>query len=277
MSLKEIQERIERKKRRRRKRILTVLLVFVLAGVIAFLLKAPYFTVGKVSVSGQVEIPKEFVEESAKPVFGENIFLMSTQAITEHLKKHPYFSSAEIKRVLPNGISIKVKEHTAKVNYYSNGVYSLLTEAGQLLDVGANPIEGVTLIDTRPLPELGANIYEDAPEKMRILEIFVILHERNTSVVKLPVLDLTESSNIRTYYHDTEIRLGYGDSLKEKLNAAINIILSGHLDDVKGYLDLAYVDDPVIFDEGRITTPADDGTSIEGEQEQEQDEEGNEE
>lgn len=275
MSLKEIQERIERKKRRRKKRILTVLLMFALSCGVVFLLKAPYFMVEKVTVSGQMEIPKGFVEESARPLFGENIFLMKTQTITEHLKKHPYFSSAEIKRVLPNGISIKVKEHTAKVNYYSNGVYSLLTEQGQLLDVGANPIEGVTLIDTRPLPELGANIYEDAPEKMRILETFVVLHERNTSVVELPVLDLTESSNIRTYYHDTEIRLGYGDSLKEKLNAAINIILSGHLDEVKGYLDLAYVDDPVIFDAGRITTPSDDGVSGEGEEDQ--DEEGNEE
>lgn len=275
MSLKEIQERIERKKRRRKKRILTVLLMFALSAGVVFLLKAPYFMVEKVTVSGQMEIPKGFVEESARPLFGENIFLMKTQTITEHLKKHPYFSSAEIKRVLPNGISIKVKEHTAKVNYYSNGVYSLLTEQGQLLDVGANPIEGVTLIDTRPLPELGANIYEDAPEKMRILETFVVLHERNTSVVELPVLDLTESSNIRTYYHDTEIRLGYGDSLKEKLNAAINIILSGHLDEVKGYLDLAYVDDPVIFDAGRITTPSDDGVSGEGEEDQ--DEEGNEE
>lgn len=275
MSLKEIQERIERKKRRRKKRILTVLLMFALSAGVVFLLKAPYFMVEKVTVSGQMEIPKGFVEESARPLFGENIFLMKTQTITEHLKKHPYFLSAEIKRVLPNGISIKVKEHTAKVNYYSNGVYSLLTEQGQLLDVGANPIEGVTLIDTRPLPELGANIYEDAPEKMRILETFVVLHERNTSVVELPVLDLTESSNIRTYYHDTEIRLGYGDSLKEKLNAAINIILSGHLDEVKGYLDLAYVDDPVIFDAGRITTPSDDGVSGEGEEDQ--DEEGNEE
>ena len=275
MSLKEVQERIERKKRRRKKRVLTVLLMFALSCGVAFLLKAPYFMVEKVTVSGQLEIPKGFVEESARALFGENIFLMKTQTITEHLKKHPYFSSAEIKRVLPNGISIKVKEHTAKVNYYSNGVYSLLTEQGQLLDVGANPIEGVTLIDTRPLPELGANIYEDAPEKMRILETFVVLHERNTSVVELPVLDLTESSNIRTYYHDTEIRLGYGDSLKEKLNAAINIILSGHLDEVKGYLDLAYVDDPVIFDAGRITTPSDDGVSGEGEEDQ--DEEGNEE
>lgn len=275
MSLKEIQERIERKKRRRKKRVLTVLLMFAISCGVAFLLKAPYFMVEKVTVSGQLEIPKGFVEESARALFGENIFLMKTQTITEHLKKHPYFSSAEIKRVLPNGISIKVKEHTAKVNYYSNGVYSLLTEQGQLLDVGANPIEGVTLIDTRPLPELGANIYEDAPEKMRILETFVVLHERNTSVVELPVLDLTESSNIRTYYHDTEIRLGYGDSLKEKLNAAINIILSGHLDEVKGYLDLAYVDDPVIFDAGRITTPSDDGVSGEGEENQ--DEEGNEE
>lgn len=275
MSLKEIQERIERKKRRRKKRILTVLLMFALSAGVVFLLKAPYFMVEKVTVSGQLEIPKGFVEESARALFGENIFLMKTQTITEHLKKHPYFSSAEIKRVLPNGISIKVKEHTAKVNYYSNGVYSLLTEQGQLLDVGANPIEGVTLIDTRPLPELDANIYEDAPEKMRILETFVVLHDRNTSVVELPVLDLTESSNIRTYYHDTEIRLGYGDSLKEKLNAAINIILSGHLDEVKGYLDLAYVDDPVIFDAGRITTPSDDGVSGEGEEDQ--DEEGNEE
>lgn len=261
MSLKEIQERIERKKRRRRRRILTVLLMLVLAGVIIFLLKAPYFTVSKVLVSGQVEISKEFVEESAKSSMGSNVFLLKTDQITEHLKKHPYFSSAEIKRVLPNGISIKVKEHTAKVNYYSNGVYSLLTETGILLDVGAQPIEGVTLVDKINLSELGVNIYENEPEKMRILETFIVLHERNTSVVKFPVLDLTEKNNIKTFYNGTEIRLGYGDSLKEKLNAAINIIQAGHLDGIEGYLDLAYVEDPVIFDENRIMTPSEDGST----------------
>lgn len=251
-----------------------MLLILVLLGVIVFLLKAPYFNMTEITVSGQQEIPKAFIEESAKPLLGMNLFLLKTQKIVDALQKHPYFSNAVIKRVLPRGISIRVEEHTAKVNYYSNGVYSLLTETGRLLDIGADPVEGVTLVDSLKLPEPGENIYEEAPDKMKVLETFIVLHERNTSTVKFPILDLTESANIRTYYNGTEIRLGYGDSLKEKLNAAINIILAGHLDGVKGYLDLSYVEDPVIFDEGRIQTPSIDGEAEEGDEAGEQ-EEGN--
>lgn len=265
MGLKEIQLRIQQKKRKKRRRILRFFLLLLIIGFAVFLLRAPYFDVSSVSVSGHHKIEEQFVKDQAAPFLGNNIFLLKMDSLTPHLKRHPYFESAFVKRVLPNGISIHITERTGKVNYYVKGVVSILSEDGILLEVGANPIEGITLRDTLDIPELGKNLYESQPEKQKVLKEFIDLRERNTSEIDFTTIDLSDKTNIKIYYGEQEIRLGYGDSLQDKLNAAINVILAGHLDNIKGYLDLSYLENPVIFDETRIETPAEDGaeTSVE--------------
>lgn len=249
MSLRDVQDRIKAKKRKRRKRILTVLFLAMLVACGVYLTHAPYFSVQRLKITGNEKIELRHLESQGAFLLGQNIFLLKQGSLKEQLSSHPYFLEVEVRRILPDGVHLYIKERVAEVNYYNQGVVSLLTGEGILLEVGADPILGPMLIEELSLPELGAPIYEEASAKKKVLMEFTDLMKRNTSSIQFQEIDLRDETNIRTYYKNLEIRLGYGDSLKAKLNAAINIILDGQLEEVHGYVDVSYLAHPVVFDE----------------------------
>lgn len=250
-----MQERIKKKKRRRRKRLISflLLLLFLSAGI--FAVKAPYFKISGVTIQGNEKIATSLMDGETGRLLGQNIFLFDRDGLEEFLRNQPYFQDMDINRKFPSSLIVTITEKKPEVNYYQDGIVSLLTKDGLLLETGANPVDGVTLLDQVLLPELGENIYRESPEKISVLEEFRYLQERNISEISFLEIDLSDMKNIRTYYKDLEIRLGYPDSMKEKLNAAINIISGGQLESVKGYIDLAYVEEPVVFDEAKLETP----------------------
>ncbi|HBT18928.1 MAG TPA: hypothetical protein DEA52_02605 [Clostridiaceae bacterium] len=249
MSLKDVQDRIKVKKRKRRKRILTVLFLLILVAGGVFLTHAPYFSVRQLQITGNEKIELRQVESQGAFLLDQNIFLLKQGSLKEQLSNHPYFLDVEVKRILPDGVHLYIKERVAEVNYYNQGVVSLLTGEGILLEIGADPILGPMLIEELSLPALGTPIYEEASTKKKALMEFTDLMKRNTSSIQFQEIDLRDETNIRTYYKNLEIRLGYGDSMKQKLNAAINIILDGQLEEVHGYVDVSYLAHPVVFDE----------------------------
>jgi cell division protein FtsQ len=261
VSLKEVQDRIKKRKMKRRRRIRFILLTLIIISSGIFVTKAPYFDVQSVTIEGNNKISSELISNETNKLLGENLLLFSTNDVKAFFEKQPYFKHMKMKRVFPSTIKFTIEEKKAEVNYYKDGVISLATREGILLEIGANAVEGVTLKDEIRLPELGVNIYEEYPEKVKVLEEFRYLQERNISEISFTELDLRDMTYIRTYYNNLEVRLGYSDSLKEKLNAAINIISDGNLNEVKGYIDLSYVEKPVIYDESRVTAPLEDETN----------------
>jgi len=261
VSLKEVQDRIKKRKMRRRRRLKFFLLTIIMISSGIFVTNAPYFKVQTISITGNEKISSDLITRETDRLLGENILLYSADDTKAFFEKQPYFEHMKMKRVFPSTIEITIEEKKAEVNYYKDGVISLATREGVLLEIGANAVEGVTLKDDIELPDLGANIYEEYPEKVKILEEFRYLQERNISEISFSELDLRDMTYIRTYYKNLEVRLGYPDSLKEKLNAAINIISDGNLQAVKGYIDLSYVEKPVVYDESRITDPLEEDTN----------------
>ena len=255
MSLKEVQDRIKKRKMRRRRRLKFFLLTLIMISSGIFVTNAPYFKVQTISITGNEKISSDLITRETDRLLGENILLFNDDDTKAFFEQQPYFEHMKMKRIFPSTIKITIEEKKAEVNYYKNGVISLATREGLLLEIGANAVEGVTLKDEIELPELGVNIYEEYPEKVKVLEEFRYLQERNISEISFSELDLRDMTYIRTYYKNLEVRLGYPDSLKEKLNTAINIISDGNLQEVKGYIDLSYVEKPVVYDESRITDP----------------------
>lgn len=258
MGLQEVQERIRKRKKKRRRRITLLLLSIVMISLGIFVTNAPYFNISGIIIEGNEKIPSSLIEEEGKKLTGENIFLFSSDEMEESIGKQPYLEDMRITRKFPSTLVVKISEKKAEVNYYKDGITSLLTREGVLLETGTNPVEGVTLIDQAELPKLGENLYPESQDKIKVLEEFRYLQERNISEIIFTKIDLSDMTNIRTYYNDLEIRLGYTDSLKEKLNAAINIISEGNLSTVKGYVDISYVDEPVVFDETKLAEPTED-------------------
>ena len=243
-----------------------LLLIIMMISLGMFFTNAPYFDISSIIIEGNDKIPASLIEEEGNRLVGENILLFSSDEMEDSLRKQPYLEDIRISRKFPSAIVVTIKEKKAEVNYSKDGVISLLTREGTLLETGANKVEGVTLTDQAELPKLGENLYQESPDKIKVLEEFRYLQERNISEVNFTEIDLSDMKNIRTYYNDLEIRLGYTDSLKEKLNAAINIISEGNLNNVKGYVDISYVDEPVVFDETKLEEPDEDVEPTEDEE-----------
>jgi len=256
MGLKEVQEKIKKRKRRRRRRILTFLFLALLMAIGIFLVKAPVFSITEVELVGNVKIPSDVIQSELEGLKGQNIFIFKDEEIKEILGYQSYFEGMDVKRSFPDKVIFTIREKKPEVNYNNGGTVSLLTREGVLLEVGANPIlDAVTLIDNAPIPELGVNLYQEDIKKSTLLEEFRYLQERNISSTKFLTLDLRDMKNIKTFYNDLEVRLGYPDSLKDKLNRAINIIEGASLEATKGYIDLSFYENPVVFPETAVESP----------------------
>lgn len=226
-----------------------------------FLVKAPVFSITEVELAGNVKIPGDVIQSELEGLKGQNIFIFSDKKIREILGYQSYFEGLDVKRSFPRKVVFTIREKKPEVNYNNGGTVSLLTRDGILLEVGANPIEdAVTLIDTAPIPELGINLYQEDQKKATLLEEFRYLQERNISSTKFLTLDLRDMKNVKTYYNDLEVRLGYSDSLKDKLNRAINIIEGASLEATKGYIDLSFYENPVVFPETAVESPVETST-----------------
>jgi len=257
MGLQEIQERHKKKKRKRRRRILTMLLLLLLTGAGIFFLKSPMFQLQSVTILGPEKIPEGVLTAEVNALVGQNILLADLDLVKAVLESQAYFDQLRVERKFPQGMVLVITERKAEVNYLLGGINSLLTREGILLEVGANRLEeGLTLLDEKELPPLGQYLYADDPEKAKLLASFRDLQERNVSTVAFQDLDLRDLRNLKTHFGNLEIRLGYPDSLQEKLNAAINIIEGAALQGITGYIDLADLKSPVVFDEQRVLTPA---------------------
>ncbi len=254
MALHEVKERIRKKKRRKRKRIIVTLLILFFIGVGVTLFTSSQFQVKQVIFNGNEAIPLAYLEKEAEGLKGENLFLLRKKDVLAFLESKPYFASMKMRRQFPDTLKIEIIEKVAEINYPYNGVINLLTKNGILLETGTNLVEdGLLLLDSKELPEEGQNLYGDDEIKQKTLIEFRSLQVRNQSEIKFNQVDLSNMAMIKTLYQDLEILLGYPEALKEKLNGAINIIKDGQLEQVKGYVDVSFLEHPVVYDEAALT------------------------
>ncbi len=256
MALIEVKERIRNKKRRRRKRILLTMLIILVIGLGIAAVKSTWLDTTLITFEGNVEIPSSYLETESQKLLGENLLLISKNDVLPFLEQKPYFLDVNLHKKFPNKLTLEITEKTPEINYICDGVVNLLTKDGILLETATNFVEGgLMLLDVQSLPEEGMNLYPDEESKQKLIREFRELQLRNESEIIFDTLDLNDMTNIKTYYEDLEIWLGYPEDLKEKLNAAINIITEGQIMGVKGYVDVSYLDKPVVFDDS-LMTPA---------------------
>jgi len=74
------------------------------------LLKTDYFGLKEIVVAGEKRVRKEEIVGLAGLRMGENILAMDLKRITERIEGQPWIERATVRRVLPGGVSIEVKE-----------------------------------------------------------------------------------------------------------------------------------------------------------------------
>lgn len=242
---------IEEKKRKKKIKKTIALLMVLIGLLILFLIKAPIFNINNVKiVSNDNEVAlKDDIENKLQGIKGRNIFYVKRSYIESILKNDPYIKDVKVTKVLPNNLTVEVKENKKIFTVEQNGNYYALDESGKVLDkkLGEDDLvklEGITIQDK----EIGDKITED--EKiLEIINDFGTLINSNTSNIKFSKLDISNLSNISLYSNEVLIKIGGNFDLTRKLNNAVNILKSDKVDIKKGYIDVSVEGNPVIKEE----------------------------
>lgn len=235
-----------RKRAIRRNIIISVLLIAVL---VTLCLKLAYFNVSSVKVVNNNIVSSEEIINSAKINMGTNIFFIDIKNIRTNVLKIPYIVEADVKRKLPNTIIISLSERQAVFYGRLDDKYLIIDKNGVVLEeredisqMKLTRLEGVNFQD--------AKIGEPIPgENSRIISNIGLITELialNSSGVEIDSVNLSDEMNIVICSDNISIKLG-SNSIKDKLNLALNIIINNHLQDEKGYIDVSFEGNPVVY------------------------------
>ena len=130
-----------------------------------------------INVSGNSKISSEEILSLSQLRKDENIFKINKQDTREKVKQNAYIDNVEIKRTLPDVVTIVVTERTATYQISFSNMYMLINNQGYMLettelDKSMPLIVGVTTKkeDIKPGNRLCSDDLEKLEDVLRILE-----------------------------------------------------------------------------------------------------------
>lgn len=238
--------------KRRRKRIIkrTIMLAILLSAVLVTLcLKLSYFNISTVKVINNNIVNSDEIINLSKVNTGTNIFYADIKNIKTNVLKNPYLLKADIKRKLPDTIIISITEREAF--FYSkhdnkfliidrNGV--VLEEKDDISNMNLTSLEGIDLTEAK----IGHSIPGENKRKIESIGLLSDLIALNSSGIDITSVNLSDELNLVVNCKDITVKLGV-DDIKNKLNQAFNIIANNGLKEQKGYIDVSFQGNPVVF------------------------------
>lgn len=142
------QREIEKKKRKKRKaRLILAMIILVIGGISAYLLTSPSFKIQEISVKGNEQLSNQEIIQLAEVKNGDNIFSKLGIVMKVRLKQNGYIEDAQINKIYPNRIEIRVKERQKQfqIKMETEG-YIYIDEQGYLLEYATDKLEIPTII-----------------------------------------------------------------------------------------------------------------------------------
>lgn len=142
------QREIEKKKRKKRKaRLILAMIILVIGGINAYLLTSPSFKIQEISVKGNEQLSNQEIIQLAEVKNGDNIFSKLGIVMKVRLKQNGYIEDAQINKIYPNRIEIRVKERQKQfqIKMGTEG-YIYIDEQGYLLEYATDKLEIPTII-----------------------------------------------------------------------------------------------------------------------------------
>jgi len=241
---------LNRRKRRAVKRTI-ISLILLISVTITLCLKLTYFNVANISVINNHTINSDEIVKLSKINKGINIFYLNFKNVQTNLQSNPYILSADINRKLPNTIVISIKEREAVFYSKKDNKYLIIDKNGVVLeekeDISQMKLTNLQGFDTKEA-KIGEVIPAQDKRKFENISLITELISNNSSGIDITSIDLSNDLNLLAYSNNMCIKLGNGN-IKDKLNKALRIIVDNNLKDQKGYIDVSYEGNPVIFTE----------------------------
>lgn len=239
-------------KRKRKKQIRRniIIIIFLIAVLCTMAIKLPYFNIKSFTVEGNKNAVIKEIEQCYSTELNKNIFLFNFQDLKERLKKNKYIENVSIKRKLPNEVAIKIHEREASFYFSIDKLYYIVDSKGNILET-TEDIKGRKLLELKGFSakDIKNNSLEIDERQKKLLEELLSLINSNTSAVKITAIDIYDCTSIKVYSNNIKVVIGTEYSLKDKLNKGINIITLHKIEGKKGYVDVSYNGNPVVFTE----------------------------
>lgn len=246
--MKEKNEYIVKRRRKKRKKRVIIFLFLLVCVLVTLCLKLPYFNIKYINVDGNKILKSDKIIENSNIPKGKNIFYLNLNKYKDNIKQDPYVMDADVKQKLPNTIDIIVKERQAVFYINSGQSYFIIDKNGVLLEI-RNNISGMNLIKLDGISIKNAKIGKEIPCGSRRLELIneitgLVMKNKN---LKMTSVDMTNIINLKLYFKDMCVIIGTPENLVDKLNKAVNIIISQNLIGKKGYIDVSFKGNPVFL------------------------------
>ncbi|MGL5066654.1 MAG: cell division protein FtsQ/DivIB [Sarcina sp.] len=233
---------------KRRKKIAFIILLFLVAIAIA-IFKAPIFAVKNINIGGNKMIKKEGILDQ-QLVIGKNIFLLDTNEVRSKILENPYVQTAEVKRNIPDGLSIDITERKMFYKIKLDEKIYVLNNELYIMDILDND-ENLALVEIEGVKvdsiTVGQRITKSDEFSRVAFELAENLIDKNKESI-FSKIDLTDKNDVSIYKNDVEIILGEVNNLEKKYTKAMGILNSNKVSLKEGYIDVSVPDQPVIKD-----------------------------
>ncbi|MBQ8203456.1 MAG: FtsQ-type POTRA domain-containing protein [Clostridia bacterium] len=185
---------LERRKKRRKRRLIAGFVVFLITAlsVAAVLSVTVLFPVKTVKATGSKLYTEEQIVKSSGISEENNLFTLSAQAVTENLVRNlPYIDSVELKREIPDKITIVVKDASEYACFFADDVYYVISKGGRVINAYTEQPENTFLIvGCTAKCKVGQMIEFDGEDnKELVFSIAENLDNKNVFINKINVSD----------------------------------------------------------------------------------------
>jgi len=244
---------LHKRKTKKKVRYLLLLVVIMITTLITLCIKLPYFNITSIEIIGNINVSKAEIYQTAKIHLGSNIFSDSFIDSKQQIMKNPYITGVKVKKAPPNKIIIQIEEKVAVFYGKVNNTYYVIDNKGILLEKRSN-IKDMNLVKLSGFNygkcEVGKLIGVENDRKINIInEITNIVdnYRKNNKNSNITMVDVSNVLDVKVFTGEMCIKLGTTADLESKFNKAINIITQLHYEGAKGYVDVSYKANPVVF------------------------------
>lgn len=243
-------ELVNMRKKKRMIRRTILFLSFLITILITLCLKLSYFNVESIIVENNRNISGDLVSTLSGIESGNNIFYINVKKVRTNILSNPYILNVVLKRKLPGTVILRVEERDAFYYFMKNKDFIILDSKGRVLEI-RNSIDGMKLVKVDGLNPaeflLGEVVAPDDMRKISVLKQIGELSQHNSSGFNFTALELGSMVNMSLYLSEIRVKLGNGENLEEKLNKALNIMVNNNLKNAKGYIDVSFEGNPVLY------------------------------
>lgn len=210
-SEEEEKERPRKKKRKKKRYFLKFLILAALCVGLYFFLHSGVFTVKTITVKGNQHFTAAQVQKLADLKTGINLFEFRAGKCEEKLEEDPYVAEADIKRKLPSGIEITVKERQEAAVVQIGKQYVLLDRNGIVLQI-ADKMPRLTLLSGFTVASASADEQietKDTDAYKRVMEVLKTMEASDLFFKKIEI----SGREIKAYVTDNLFCVGEQQNL----------------------------------------------------------------